>query len=385
MEPLLQLFCFANSMDVFLMTVGALSAFATGAAIPLPILLIGNGVSALNPTEGGHSLLAQVTYISLKLVWMGIGATVTGGSFKSCAGPSRRRGSPNACDKRFDVNDSATFATTVSNTSTLIQDGVAVGIEARRAILRFTPVIARSVVAEEALSNMRTIHIFNAVAATSDKYSMALIVAEAADIRKGLVAVAASAAVATTAAPAWSGSSQVPCRWGKRGRALKPLSRCRLYTIIDRPSLIDPMAADGRHHVGRDRSSKWARGTSFVLRRGRRAVPAGPSASRHQDGHYAFEDWTRLWVNGGAQLSGGQKRRITLIVRVMIKNPAVLTSLDAPLTLKNRTTVIVAPSIQHTDFIAVYAGGGIVELGMRDQLLQLPRGGVYRTLVSKQM
>ncbi|RHY29982.1 hypothetical protein DYB25_013482, partial [Aphanomyces astaci] len=54
--------------------------------------------------------------------------------------------------------------------------------------------VQRSVVAEEALSNMRTIHIFNAVAATSDKYSMALTVAEPAGIRKGLVAVAASAA-----------------------------------------------------------------------------------------------------------------------------------------------------------------------------------------------
>ncbi|RLO06712.1 hypothetical protein DYB28_001527 [Aphanomyces astaci] len=114
---------------------------------------------------------------------------------------------------------------------------------------------------------MRTIPIFNAVAATSDKYSMALIVAEAAGIRKGLVAVAASAAA----------------------------------------------------------------------------------------------------------MSALESRRF------------VETSLDAPLTLKNRTTVIVAPSIQHTDFIAVYAGGGIVELGMRDQLLQLPRGGVYQTLVSKQM
>ncbi|RHZ01209.1 hypothetical protein DYB26_013230 [Aphanomyces astaci] len=127
--------------------------------------------------------------------------------------------------------------------------------------------VQRSVVAEEALSNMRTIHIFNAVAATSDKYSMALTVAEPAGIRKGLVAVAASAAA--TSAP-------------ESGRFVE-------------------------------------------------------------------------------------------------------TSLDAPLTLKNRTTVIVAPSIQHKDFITVYAGGGIVDLGMRDQLLQLPRGGVYQTLVSKQM
>ncbi|RHY55133.1 hypothetical protein DYB38_011937 [Aphanomyces astaci] len=197
--------------------------------------------------------------------------------------------------------------------------------------------VQRSVVAEEALSNMRTIHIFNAVAATSDKYSMALTVAEAAGIRKGLVAVAASAA-----------SSQV-----FQGYILR-------------------IATGGTVALVGPSGPKWK---------------LGPSASRHQDGQLRVRGLDTTVGDRGAQLSGGQKRRITLIATSAPESSGrfVETRLDAPLTLKNRTTVIVAPSIQHIDFITVYAGGGIVELGMRDQLLQLPRGGVYQTLVSKQM
>ncbi|RHY65310.1 hypothetical protein DYB37_001505 [Aphanomyces astaci] len=96
---------------------------------------------------------------------------------------------------------------------------------------------------------MRTIHIFNAVAATSDKYSMALTVAEAAGIRKGLVAVAASAA-----------SSQV----------------CQRYILR--------IATGGTVALVGPRGPKWKLGQ----------VQAATKMA-----NYAFEDWTRLWATGG--------------------------------------------------------------------------------------
>ncbi|POM72050.1 ABC Superfamily [Phytophthora palmivora] len=106
----------------------------------------------------------------------------------------------------------------------------------------------------------------------------------------------------------------------------------------------------------------------------------------------------------GAQVSGGQKQRIA-IARAILRDPAVLlldeatsaldneservvqASLDRLLTLKQRTTIIVAhrlSTIRNANLIAVTHDGAIVEQGTHDQLMQLPNG-IYKTLVARQM
>ncbi|RHY27338.1 hypothetical protein DYB32_006852 [Aphanomyces invadans] len=340
MVPLLQLFRFADSIDVALMVVGALSAFATGAAIPLRILLFGNVVSALNPTEGSN-LLAEVASISLKLVWMGLGATVTGFLQVMCWSITASRQSQRMREAYtrailtkevawFDMNDPASLATKVASTSMLIQDGlgrqvgdacnffamavagVAVGLGAGWklgiVVLAFTPLIAigtyfmmksmakavqESVaaygqagsVAEEALSNIRTIHTFNAVPATAEKYNVALAAAEAAGIRKGLVAglgnglvyfvlfltyvvgiyygaivVANDNIVNQCKGPGCYDGGKVltvffgiitgAVSMGQAGPCIEAIVSARsaafeAYKIIDEPSLIDPMSTEG--------------------------------------------------------------------------------------------------------------------------------------------
>uniref|UniRef100_A0A8C2Z710 ATP binding cassette subfamily B member 1 n=1 Tax=Cyclopterus lumpus TaxID=8103 RepID=A0A8C2Z710_CYCLU len=129
----------------------------------------------------------------------------------------------------------------------------------------------------------------------------------------------------------------------------------------------------------------------------------------------------------GTQLSGGQKQRIA-IARAILRNPKVLlldeatSALDtesekvSPITFskkrvmccnvhvrsvlsffqvvqealdeasKGRTCIIVAhrlSTIQNADRIAVFSGGGVIELGTHQQLLA--QKGVYHMLVNKQM
>ncbi|CAH0486838.1 unnamed protein product [Peronospora farinosa] len=106
----------------------------------------------------------------------------------------------------------------------------------------------------------------------------------------------------------------------------------------------------------------------------------------------------------GAQVSGGQKQRIA-IARAILRDPAVLlldeatsaldneservvqASLDRLLSLKQRTTIIVAhrlSTIRNANLIAVTHEGAIVEQGTHDQLMQLPNG-MYKGLVARQM
>ncbi|CAK4352993.1 unnamed protein product [Aphanomyces euteiches] len=226
MVSMVQLFRFADTLDVVLMTLGAFAAFATGAAIPLRILLFGDVLTAFNPTtEANNNILSHVTEIALKFVWIGLGIAQRMREVYVRAILTKEIG-------WFDVNDPGTLATKVAETSLMIQDGlgrkvgdacnysamaiagISIGVgsgwKLGLVVLAFTPVIAlgtfimmksmsiavrKSVqaygkagaIADEALSNIRTVHMFNAFPSTIAKYESALTDAEAAGVHKGLV------------------------------------------------------------------------------------------------------------------------------------------------------------------------------------------------------
>lgn len=131
---------------------------------------------------------------------------------------------------------------------------------------------------------------------------------------------------------------------------------------------------------------------------------AAKMANAHDDFITSLPDGYDTQVGDkGAQLSGGQKQRIA-IARVLIGKPKILCldeatsaldaeselyvqhALDNILEQGSMTAVIVAhrlSTIRKADLIYVIAGGGVVESGTHEELMQ-SEAGHYRQLVEKQ-
>ncbi|ETV79211.1 hypothetical protein H257_07280 [Aphanomyces astaci] len=238
------LFRYADRTDVLLMAVGTIAAIATGTSQPLRILLFGNVVTTFNPVDGSYDhMLHEVSKISLSFLAMGLAVVTTGfiqvvaWTYTSTRQSERLRlayitGILKQDIGWFDVNNPQSLATKITESVLLIQDGmgrkvgdywnciamavagVSIGFKSgwklSAVVVAFLPVLvlglacmmkttARAVqnaikaysqagaVAEEALANIRTVHVFNSIPATSAKYNDALQLAEAAGIKKGLM------------------------------------------------------------------------------------------------------------------------------------------------------------------------------------------------------
>lgn len=121
-----------------------------------------------------------------------------------------------------------------------------------------------------------------------------------------------------------------------------------------------------------------------------------------------IDDWVNTLEKGynteigerGVKLSGGQKQRLS-IVRVFLKNPAILILDEATSALDNttelliqssldkltegRTTIVVAhrlSTVRRADEIAVIEDGKVIEKGSHEELLK--KGGTYASLYKLQ-
>ncbi|OQR92805.1 ATP-binding Cassette (ABC) Superfamily [Achlya hypogyna] len=244
--PLSKLFQYADRTDKALMMLGAIMAAATGVSQPIQILFFGDIINAFNPTNGAivdaDLFRKSINDVVLKFVYLGIGVLFSAFCQVSCWSIAASRQSKrirhayaSAILRQeigwFDVSEPMQLATRVADTTLLVQNGIgrkigdginyasmgigsiviafAYGWELSLVLFAFTPFIGLSAyymskaitdavqggvdayaeaggIAEEALGNIKTVHMFNAMETIAAKYQLALQKTEQAGVRKGL-------------------------------------------------------------------------------------------------------------------------------------------------------------------------------------------------------
>uniref|UniRef100_H3H077 Uncharacterized protein n=1 Tax=Phytophthora ramorum TaxID=164328 RepID=H3H077_PHYRM len=242
--PLAELFSFADSIDKLLMGVGTLGALVAGVLRPLMVVLLGNVINSFGSTslDGGSSadISPRVNRVARNLTIVGAVGLVAAYLQVYCWSLTASRQSKrirslyvNAIITKeigwFDVNDPMQLSSRVTEATITIQDGIGSkmsdmlhfsstvvagiviglvkGWELTLILLAVIPFVAVSgmvakkvivaathsgmqsyaqagAVAQESLSNIRTVHMFNSVGYFVEKYSRALEGATRAGIKK---------------------------------------------------------------------------------------------------------------------------------------------------------------------------------------------------------
>ncbi|CAK4101791.1 unnamed protein product [Aphanomyces euteiches] len=240
-----ELFQFADSTDKILMAVGSLAAIITGVAQPIQITFFGDLINAFNPSGGGplgadfqksiNHVVYQFLVVACIILFCGF-LQIACWSIAASRQAKRLRNEYARAILRqeigwFDVHDPMQLATRVADTTLLVQEGMgrkvgdgvnflAMGLaavviafyygwELSLVLFAFTPLLAISAfcmtktitaavqggveayaeaggIAEESLSNIKTVHMFNAMEAMADKYMSALMKTQKAGVKKGL-------------------------------------------------------------------------------------------------------------------------------------------------------------------------------------------------------
>ncbi|RLN95263.1 hypothetical protein BBJ28_00026882, partial [Nothophytophthora sp. Chile5] len=242
--PFTELFAFADLTDKMLMAVGTVGGMVAGVMRPLQIVLLGDVINAFNPTSSGGSgetdIKSSVNRVALNLTILGVVSIVACFAQVFCWSTTASRQAKrirNLYIKAiitkeigwFDVNNPMQLASRVEDASIAIQDGMgaklsdvihytsttisglviglvkgwelalimvaifpfiaAGGVVARKAIAVATQAGILSyaqagAVAQESLSNVRTVHMFNAIDHFVEKYAGALQGSTVAGIKK---------------------------------------------------------------------------------------------------------------------------------------------------------------------------------------------------------
>ncbi|RHY26778.1 hypothetical protein DYB32_007306 [Aphanomyces invadans] len=246
LAPFKDLFQFADSTDMALMAVGTLSAIATGFSQPLQIVFFGDLINAFGSISSDRFNVAtfdrQINDIVYKFLGVAAAVLVSGfgqiacWSITSSRQTKRMREAYAASILRqeigwFDMHEPTQLATNVADSTLLVQEGMGrkvgdginfaamaagsivlafyYGWELALVLLAFTPLMGASAyymsrtitvavhsgvtsyaeaggIAEESLSNIKTVHMFNAMASMVEKYKAALMVTQAAGVSKGI-------------------------------------------------------------------------------------------------------------------------------------------------------------------------------------------------------
>ncbi|KAG6590565.1 multidrug resistance protein ABC superfamily [Phytophthora cinnamomi] len=243
--PLLELFSFADSTDRLLMAVGTLGALGAGSLRPVMVLLFGSIINSFGSTSeagssGSSDISPSVNRVARNLTIVGVVGLVTAYLQVYCWTLTASRQSKRIRSLYvkaivtkeigwFDVNEPMQLSSRVADATITIQDGIGSkmsdmlhftstvvsgiaiafikGWELTLVLLAVVPFVAISgmlakkviiaathggiqayaeagAVAQESLSNIRTVHMFNSLQHFIDKYSRALEGATTAGIKK---------------------------------------------------------------------------------------------------------------------------------------------------------------------------------------------------------
>ncbi|RHY22964.1 hypothetical protein DYB32_009344, partial [Aphanomyces invadans] len=241
-----QLFQFADGTDYALMAVGTLGAMITGAGQPIQITFFGDIINAFNPPDPSrkeipgafqsdiNKVVYQFLVIASIILVCGFVQIACWSISASRQAKKLRHAYASAILRQeigwFDVNEPMQLATRVADTTLLVQEGMGrkvgdginflsmgitslvvafyYGWELSLVLFAFTPLIGVSAycmtkaitaavqggveayaeaggIAEESLSNIKTVHMFNSMSAMADKYVAALLRTEQAGVKKG--------------------------------------------------------------------------------------------------------------------------------------------------------------------------------------------------------
>ena len=245
MVSVAKLFSFADTTDKVLIALGTLSAMTTGVLLSIQIVFFGDAVNSLGPnrlSDDTDSFYSGVRRIAIQFATIAAIALVCGLAQIACFSIAAARQTKrlrhayaSAILRQdvgwFDVNDPMQLATRVGDTTLIIQEGLGrkvadainfstmglsgvivalvYGWELALVLLAVSPLVAGSGywmikaitaatqvgvdayaeaggIAQEALSNIRTVHVFNAMTSFALKYEAALAKTEAAGVKKGI-------------------------------------------------------------------------------------------------------------------------------------------------------------------------------------------------------
>ncbi|KAK7286924.1 hypothetical protein RJT34_22287 [Clitoria ternatea] len=82
--PFHKLFTFADAIDILLMAVGTIGAFGNGLGLPFMTLLFAQVIDSFGSNQGSPNMLEQVSKVSLKFVFLGVGCGVAAFLQLSC-------------------------------------------------------------------------------------------------------------------------------------------------------------------------------------------------------------------------------------------------------------------------------------------------------------
>ncbi|CAI5740328.1 unnamed protein product [Peronospora destructor] len=238
---MVELFSYADGIDKLLMILGTIGAFVAGVSQPIQIVLFGDVLNTFNPTDPSANIERDNRRVALNFVWVGLAVFVAGSFQVACWTITASRQAKrirseyvNAIITKeigwFDVNEPMQLGSRVAEAAVTIQEGmgrkvgnglnffsmavsgIVIGLvkgwKLALILLAFTPFIAftaflamkvlsvatqeglesygkAGAVAQEALSNVRTVHMFNSINHFITKYEDALKMSTTAGIKKG--------------------------------------------------------------------------------------------------------------------------------------------------------------------------------------------------------